>query len=172
MFRLGILLIMHLMERYPCAEACYDVLDIDLVEHETQARAEMEWCVNHFKHYYDHREGDLFGYSCRQAQLDLEQPYLLRIKAEKLAMEPLLLHKVAQDHVDSRWCQETRSDILRRRFEEERAQQMATYDCMNAEDQINYGPLGVGPFREKQVDLNCWYGGWKQFYMAPGDPSD
>jgi hypothetical protein len=172
MFHPSIFLIMHLMGGYPSADACYDVLEIDLVEHEDQARAEMEWCVNRFKRYYDLREGDTFGYSCREAEQELRHPELLEKHAEESLLTLDELRKVAQDRADSKWCRETHADTLRRRFEEERAQQIAIFDCMSAEERINYGPLGLGPFRKNPVDLECWTGGWEPFYVEPQIPDN
>lgn len=161
--RLGLFLL-HLLDRYPCASACYDVLDIDLVEHEAQARVEMEWCLNRFSRYYDRREGDTFGYSCLSAQLDLDFPKRLREKSKEFHTSYLLMREIAQERVDSKWCRPC-GEELRRYFEEELAKQTAIYACMNAEDEINYGPLGMGPYRKKDVDLECWHGGWKKFYV-------
>jgi hypothetical protein len=64
-------------------------------------------------------------------------------------------------------CVETREQTLRRFFEDAHAQQVARYECWNAESAINYGPLGMGPYRKKDVDLDCWFNGWKPFYVEP-----
>jgi hypothetical protein len=168
------LLMSHLAERYQCADDCYNVLDIDSAEFEDQARFELDWCIDKYERYYRALPGDhhSYGFKCWQADRALQSKPYAQVMGEKYSMTVKEMRKLAKYTMESNACSATREQVLREHFEHGYARQVARYDCWNAESEINYGPLGLGPYRKQDVDLDCWSSGWQKFYVKPDGTTD
>lgn len=175
MITLGLVLAeLLLFAKYPDADSCWDVLHIDSVEFEETGRAEMEWCIARYDWYYSRRKGDsAFGFSCWQARHVLESRRVAKTRAQALQMTVAEIRDVARHRLNEKYCRFTNAQLLRRAFEREHARQEARYECMNTEDTINYpwsmGIVGAEPEdgRDPPIDLECWWDGWRTFYVEP-----
>lgn len=164
-----LLLLNHLASRYPCADDCYNVLDIDLVESEEQARSEMEWCMERYNRHYTMREGDRhsnFGLKCYEARWLLASEKEAKEWATEVKLSVKDVKQVARNRLEEDWCRYTNAELLRKAFDEERERQLAKYDCDRTEQDINYPDFGLGTPRKNPVDLDCWANGWRKFYIA------
>jgi len=157
------LLILDLFARYPHPDDCWDVLEINSYEFEDQARAELTFCLVRFRRQFARRRGDSFRTPCWEARDWLGDGEAARKVAEQTGLTLKDIRRVATDTLDKDACKYTRGEELVRAFEREHREQVAIYECMNAEDRVNYGPLGMGPYRKKDVDLDCWHGGHVKF---------
>ena len=167
-------LILHLLvARYPTADSCYDVLDLEMVENEESSRAQMEWCIQRHDRHYRRKEGNTFrGFTCHDAIAILSQPDVAQETAKRIHSDLESVRLTAQYILDQWYCNKTRADELRDFFETEKARQIARFDCWNAEDEENYGPDWMGKTRNPKVDFECSWGGWKRFYVKPDGTED
>jgi|GEM_PF-2137171 len=164
------------LNSFSCPATCWDVLHKDLVAFGDESRAEMELCMMRWNRHFSHREGDSFRFSCWEAKHIVTSRAAAKERAEEVQMTVAEIRMVAQDRLDQDYCKYTNAERLRHAFAEEQSRQEAIYECMNAEDLINYpwamGVRGAEPKdgRDPPLDLCCWQGGWRAFYKARSNP--